>query len=102
MILKAPSHDIMNSLARSVLNLASYDDRADDISLPNVMRQCVQLIALFPMLSVYGYQAYNYKRATACTSTPPGRSCPRRRTSSPCCGPTPPTPSGRPTCWTSA
>ena len=49
-ILKAPSHDIMNSLARSVLNLASYDDRADDISLPNVMRQCVQLISLFPML----------------------------------------------------
>ena len=60
-ILKAPSGDIMNSLARSVLNLASYDDRADDISLPNVMRQCLQLIALFPMLSVYGYQAYQYK-----------------------------------------
>ena len=60
-ILKAPSQDIMNSLARSVLNLASYDDRCDDISLPNVMRQCVQLIALFPMLSVYGYQAYNYQ-----------------------------------------
>ena len=59
-ILKAPSHDIMNSLARSVLNLASYDDRCDDISLSNVMRQCVQLIALFPMLSVYGYQAYNH------------------------------------------
>ena len=38
-ILKAPSHDIMNSLARSVLNLASYDDQCDDISLPNVMRQ---------------------------------------------------------------
>ena len=64
-ILKAPSHDIMNSLARSVLNLASYDDRADDISLPNVMRQCVQLIALFPMLSVYGYQAYNYKSGSS-------------------------------------
>ena len=60
-VLKAPSQDIMNSLARSVLNLACYDDRADDISLPNVMRQCVQLIALFPMLSVYGYQAYTYK-----------------------------------------
>lgn len=60
-ILKAPSHDIMNSLARSILNLASYDDLADDISLPNVMRQCVQLIALFPMLAVYGYQAYDYK-----------------------------------------
>ena len=64
-ILKAPSHDIMNSLARSVLNLASYDDRADDISLPNVMRQCVQLIALFPMLSVYGYQAWNYKSGSS-------------------------------------
>ena len=64
-ILKAPSQDIMNSLARSVLNLASYDDRADDISLPNVMRQCVQLIALFPMLSVYGYQAWNYKSGSS-------------------------------------
>ena len=64
-ILKAPSHDIMNSLARSVLNLASYDDRADDISLSNVMRQCVQLIALFPMLSVYGYQAYTYKSGSS-------------------------------------
>ena len=60
-ILKAPSQDIMNSLARSVLNLASYDERCDDISLSNVMRQCLQLIALFPVLSVYGYQAYTYK-----------------------------------------
>ena len=64
-ILKAPSHDIMNSLARSVLNLASYDDRCDDISLPNVMRQCVLLTALFPMLSVYGYQAYIYKSGSS-------------------------------------
>ena len=64
-ILKAPSQDIMNSLARSVLNLACYDDRADDTSLPNVMRQCVQLIALFPMLSVYGYQAYTYKSGSS-------------------------------------
>ena len=64
-ILKAPSHDIMNSLARSVLNLASYDDRADDISLPNVMRQCLQLLATFPLLSVYGYQAYNYKEGNS-------------------------------------
>ena len=64
-ILKAPSHDIMNSLARSVLNLASYDDQCDDISLPNVMRQCVQLISLFPMLSVYGYQAYTYKSGSS-------------------------------------
>ena len=64
-ILKAPSPDIMNSLARSVLNLACYDDRADDISLPNVMRQCVQLIALFPVLAVYGYQAYTYKSGSS-------------------------------------
>ena len=59
-ILKAPSRDMMNTLARSVLTLYSYDERADDISLPNVLRQCLQLIALFPMLSVYGYQAYNH------------------------------------------
>ena len=64
-ILKAPSHDIMNSLARSVLNLASYDENADDISLPNVMRQCMQLLAVFPMLAVYGYQAYNYKSGSS-------------------------------------
>jgi len=60
-VLKAPSHDMMNSLARSVLTLASYDDRADDISLPNVTRQCLQLLAVFPLLAVYGYQAYSYK-----------------------------------------
>ena len=59
-IMKAPSRDMMNTLARSVLTLYSYDDRADDISLPNALRQCLQLIALFPMLSVYGYQAYNH------------------------------------------
>lgn len=59
-IMKAPSNDMMNTLARSVLTLYSYDDRADDTSLPNVLRQCLQLIALFPMLSIYGYQAYNH------------------------------------------
>lgn len=57
-IMKAPSHDMMNSLARSVLTLYTYDDAADDISIPNVLRQCLQLIALFPMLSVYGFHAY--------------------------------------------
>ncbi len=57
-IMKAPSKDMMNTLARSVLTLYSYDDRADDTSVQNVLRQCLQLIALFPMLSVYGYQAY--------------------------------------------
>ncbi len=64
-ILKAPSGDIMNSLARSVLNLASYDENADDISLPNVMRQCMQLVAVFPLLAVYGYQAYHYKEGNS-------------------------------------
>lgn len=59
-IMKAPSQDMMNTLARSVLTLYSYDDRADDVSIPNVLRQCLQLISLFPMLSVYGYQAYSH------------------------------------------
>jgi len=59
-IMKAPSKDMMNTLARSVLTLYSYDDRADDISMPNVLRQCMQLISLFPLLSIYGYQAYSH------------------------------------------
>ncbi|MFZ5975430.1 MAG: citrate/2-methylcitrate synthase [Bacillota bacterium] len=59
-IMKAPSQDMMNTLARSVLTLYSYDDRADDVSIPNVLRQSLQLIALFPLLSVYGYQAYRH------------------------------------------
>lgn len=59
-IMKAPSPDMMNTLARSVLTLYAYDDRADDTSLPNVMRQCLQLISLFPLFSVYGYQAYRH------------------------------------------
>ena len=59
-IMKAPSKDMMNTLARSVLTLYSYDDYADDTSLPNVLRQSLQLISLFPMLSIYGYQAYSH------------------------------------------
>ena len=59
-IMKAPSNDMMNSLARSVLTLYSYDSKANDISLNNVLSQCLQLIALFPLLSVYSYQAYEY------------------------------------------
>ena len=61
-ILKAPSRDMMNSIARSILQLYSYDDKADDTSIPNVLRQSLNLIAQFPMLMVYGYHAYNYKR----------------------------------------
>lgn len=59
-IMKKPSKDIMNSLSRSVLTLYSYDDNADDTSPANVLRQCAQLISMFPLLSVYGYQAYRH------------------------------------------
>ncbi len=59
-IMKAPPSDIMNALSRSVLTLYSYDKNPDDISLPNVLRQCLNLISVFPLLSVYGYQAYNH------------------------------------------
>ena len=59
-IMKAPSSDMMNSLARSVLTLYSYDKNPDDTSIANVLRQCLQLIALFPQLAVYGYRAYDY------------------------------------------
>ena len=61
-IMKAPSHDMMNSITRSILQLYSYDDKADDTSIPNVLRQCLNLISQFPMLMVYGYHAYNYRR----------------------------------------
>lgn len=59
-IMKAPSADIMNSMTISILTLASYDDRKDDLSIENVLRQSIQLISTFPMLAVYGYHAYNH------------------------------------------
>ena len=59
-IMKAPSHDIMNSMARSVLTLASYDPKVSDLSIPNVLRQSIQLAGIFPMLAVYSYHAYNH------------------------------------------
>ena len=59
-IMKAPSRDMMNSLSRSVLTLASYDDNVSDVSLANVLRQCLMLIAVFPLLAVYGYHSYNH------------------------------------------
>ncbi|MDR3121058.1 MAG: citrate/2-methylcitrate synthase [Clostridiales bacterium] len=59
-IMKAPSSDMMNTLARSVLMLYYYDDNPDDISIPNVLRQCIKLIAQFPMLAVYGYRTFNH------------------------------------------
>ena len=59
-IMKAPSKDIMNSMTRSILTLASYDENMADTSLPNSLRQCIQLIAEFPLMAVYAYHAYNY------------------------------------------
>jgi len=59
-IMKAPSSDIMNSMTRSILTLASYDKNAIDTTIPNALRQCIQLISEFPLLAVYAYHAYNY------------------------------------------
>lgn len=59
-IMKAPSADMMNTLARSVLTLYCYDSNPNDTSIENVLRQSMQLISVFPLLSVYGYQAYNH------------------------------------------
>lgn len=61
-IMKAPSPDMMNSLSRSILTLYAYDEKADDTSIPNVLRQSLNLISQFPMLMIYGYHAYNYKK----------------------------------------
>ncbi len=60
MILKAPGKDMMNILSRSVLALYAYDENPDDISIPNVLRQCLQLISVLPMLAVYSYQSYQH------------------------------------------
>lgn len=59
-VMKAPSQDMMSSLARSILTLSSYDEKAGDISVPNVLRQSLMLISVMPMLAVYGYHAYNH------------------------------------------
>ncbi len=59
-IMKAPGKDMMNSLSKAVLTLASYDDNAADISIQNVLRQCLMLISVFPMMAVYSYHAYNH------------------------------------------
>ena len=59
-IMKAPSVDIMNSMTRSVLTLASYDNQATNLDIDNVLRQCIGLIGTFPMMAVYGYHAYNH------------------------------------------
>ena len=59
-IMKAPGKDIMNTMTKSILTLASYDAAPDDCSIDNVLKQCISLIGVFPMLAVYGYHAYNH------------------------------------------
>lgn len=61
-IMKMPSDNIMNTMAKCTLALHAYDPKPDDTSLSNVMRQCIQLIAQFPTLAVFGYQASMYFR----------------------------------------
>lgn len=51
---------MMNILSRCVLALYAYDDNPDDVSIPNVLRQCLQLISVFPLLPIYGYHAYQH------------------------------------------
>lgn len=64
-IMKAPSSDVMNTMTKSVLTLASYDKKVGDLSEENALRQCIGLISVFPMLAVYGYHAYNHYRKNA-------------------------------------
>ena len=59
-IMKAPGKDMMNLLARSVLTLYSYDEQADDTTIPNVLCQSLRLISILPMLAVYGFRSYLY------------------------------------------
>ena len=59
-IMKAPSKDIMNSITRSILTLASYDETVTNTDVASSLLQCIQLIAEFPLLAVYAYHAYNY------------------------------------------
>lgn len=59
-IMKAPGNDMMNALSKAVLTLASYDENVSDISISNVLRQCLMLISVFPMMAVYSYHAYNH------------------------------------------
>lgn len=71
-VMKAPTNDMMIALSRSVLTLYSYDNKPDDISIPNVLRQSLQLIAQFPLLAVYGYNVYRhyYKSETLLIRNP--------------------------------
>ena len=75
-IMKLPSHDVMNLMSRCILALYSYDPRPDDISIENVVRQCICLIAQLPVIAVYGYQALtHYYQKNSLVIHSPNRSC---------------------------
>ena len=101
-IMKAPSHDIMNSMARSVLTLASYDPKAADLDTANVLRQSIQLAGIFPMLAVYSYHAYNhYEKRRQYVYPPPGpQPFHRREFFCGCCAQICSTPRWKPAYWT--
>ncbi|MCL2559471.1 MAG: citrate/2-methylcitrate synthase [Turicibacter sp.] len=61
-VLPSPSADVMNSMSRSILTLASYDENPWDISIEKVLDQSLSLIAQFPLLAIYAYHAYNYSK----------------------------------------
>ncbi len=99
-IMKAPSKDIMNSLTKSVLTLSSYDDKVTDNSLENVLRQSLLLIGVFPLLSVYGYHAYNhYECDESFTSTALTIICQQLKISCACSVPIRNTRMWRRRCW---
>lgn len=101
-IMKAPSKDIMNSMTKSILTLSSYDDDIASNSIDNCIRQCLQLTAVFPMLAVYGYHAYNhYENDDSMYIHRRRRGFPPRRTSCGCSARICSTPSLRHGCWTS-
>lgn len=71
-IMKAPSDDMMNAMSRCVLTLYSYDNSPNDLSTDNILRQCLQLIAQFPMIAVYSYNTYlHYYKHKSLFITPP-------------------------------
>lgn len=100
-IMKAPSHDIMNSMARSVLTLASYDPKAADLDTANVLRQSIQLAGIFPMLAVYSYHAYNhYEKDASMYIHRPDPSLSTAENFCGCCAQICSTPRWKPAYWT--
>lgn len=66
-IMKSPTSDIIANMTRSTLALGAYDKSARDISLENVLKQCIHLISIFPRLAVYSYQGYmHYELGKSC------------------------------------